>query len=81
MLANMEIICRFHAHPVHQNGVDIFGPTYVGDDFLRVETSLVPCKISKVNLRCAEKTFLSLCQKRFHKIFKKQNDLGTYLLP
>ena len=24
MLANLKIICRFHAHPVHQNSVDIF---------------------------------------------------------
>jgi hypothetical protein len=41
MLANLQIICRFHAHPVHQISVDIFGPRYVGDDFLRVKTSLV----------------------------------------
>ena len=41
MLANLKIICRFHAHPVHQNSVDIFGPRYVGDDFLSVETSLL----------------------------------------
>ena len=41
MLVNLEIICRFHAHPVHQNSVDIFGPRYVGDDFYRVETSLI----------------------------------------
>ena len=33
--AHLKIICRFHAHPVHQNSVDIFGPRYmyVGDDF------------------------------------------------
>jgi hypothetical protein len=36
-----ESICRFHAHPVHQNSVDIFGLSYVGDDFFRVETSLI----------------------------------------
>ena len=41
MLANLKIISRFHAHQVHQNSVDIFGPRYVGDDFFRVETSLV----------------------------------------
>jgi hypothetical protein len=41
MLANLKIICRFHAHPVHQNSVDIFGLSYVGDDFFRVETSLI----------------------------------------
>jgi hypothetical protein len=26
---------------VHQNDVDIFGQRYVGDDFFKVETSLV----------------------------------------
>jgi hypothetical protein len=24
MLANLKIICQFHAHPLHQNSVDIF---------------------------------------------------------
>ena len=24
MLANLKIICQFHAHPVHQNSVEIF---------------------------------------------------------
>jgi hypothetical protein len=41
MLAYLKIICRFHAHQVQQNSVDIFGPRYVGDDFLSVETSLL----------------------------------------
>jgi hypothetical protein len=41
---NLKIICQFHAHPVHQNSVDIFGPRYVGDDFFRFETSLVQSK-------------------------------------
>ena len=41
MLVNLKIICRFHAHPVHQNSVKIFGLRYVGDDFFRVESSLV----------------------------------------
>ena len=41
MLAILKIICRFHAHPVHQNSVDILGPRYVGDEFYRVESSLV----------------------------------------
>ena len=27
--------------PVHQNSVDIFGLSYVGDDFFRVEPSLI----------------------------------------
>jgi hypothetical protein len=38
MLANLKMICRFYAHPVNQNSVDMFGPKYVGDDFRRVET-------------------------------------------
>ena len=58
MLANLKIICRFHAHPVDQNSIDIFGPRYVRDDFFRVEISFVPYEISKVNLRCAEKKIL-----------------------
>ena len=41
MLAILKIIYRFHAHPVHQNSVDIFGLSYVGNDFFRVETSLI----------------------------------------
>ena len=41
MLAILKIIYRFHAHPVHQNSVDIFGLSYVGDDLFRVETSLI----------------------------------------
>jgi hypothetical protein len=32
ILANLKIIRRFHAHPVHQNSVDICGPRYVRDD-------------------------------------------------
>jgi hypothetical protein len=30
-----ENLSHIHAHPVHQNSVDIFGPRYmyVGDDF------------------------------------------------
>ena len=49
ILANLKIICRFHAHPVHQNNVDIFGPRYVGDDFYKVETS--PVQSSSRSLR------------------------------
>ena len=41
MLTNLKIICRLHAHPVHQNSVDILGPGYVVDDFFTVEASLV----------------------------------------
>jgi hypothetical protein len=51
MLVNLKIICRFHAHPVHQNSVDTFGPRYVGDDFLgsklvSFNQTLVPYEIS-----------------------------------
>jgi hypothetical protein len=68
MRANLKIICRFHAQPVHQHSVEMLGPRYVGDDFLRVETSLVQSnsRSSKVNVRCADKKFLSVCQKRFN---------------
>jgi hypothetical protein len=63
MLANLKIIYRFHAHPVHQN---IFGPRYVGDDFFRIETSLVQSNSRSLrdlksyicNFRCAEKKIL-----------------------
>jgi hypothetical protein len=58
MLANLKIIYRFHAHPVHQNGVDIFWPKYVWDDIFRVETTLVPYEISQVNFWCEENKFL-----------------------
>ena len=48
MLVNLKIICRVHAHPVHQNSVDMFGPKYVGHDFFRVESILVPYETSGV---------------------------------
>lgn len=38
---NRTTICRLHAHPVHQDSSDMFVARYVGDNFLRVETSLV----------------------------------------
>jgi hypothetical protein len=43
MLANLKIICQFHAHPVHHNklGARFFGPRYTGDDSFRVESSLI----------------------------------------
>ena len=37
MLANLKIICQFHAHPFHQNSVDIFWA-----EIYRVRLLLVP---------------------------------------
>ena len=38
MLANLKIICQFHAHSVHQNSVEIFwAEIYRGRLFFRVE--------------------------------------------
>ena len=40
MLANLKIICQFHAHPLHQNSVDIFwAEIYRGRLFFRAESS------------------------------------------
>ena len=63
MLANLKIVCRFHAHPVHQKSVEIFGPRYAGTTFLgsklvSFNQTLIPYEISKVNLWCAEKQCL-----------------------
>ena len=59
MLVNLKIISKFHAHPVHQHSVDIFGPRYVGDNFFRVETSLV--QSSSRSLRDLKSLFTPLC--------------------
>ena len=49
MLANLKIICQFHAHPVHQHSVDIFwAKIYRGWLFYRVESSLI-----QSNSRCS----------------------------
>jgi len=58
MLANLKIICRFHAHPVHQNSVDIFGPRFLGSKLVSFNQTLVPDEISKVNFQCSERRFL-----------------------
>ena len=59
-----EIICRFHAHPVHQNSVEIFwaeiyrGRFFLGSNLVSFNRTLVvPYEISKVSFH-AEKTFL-----------------------
>jgi hypothetical protein len=51
---------------MHQNSGDIFRPRYVGDDFFRIETSLVQSNSRSLrdlksyicNFRCAEKKIL-----------------------
>jgi hypothetical protein len=41
MLANLKMICQFHAHPMHQNSVEIFwAEIYRGRLFVRAESSL-----------------------------------------
>jgi len=56
MIANLKIICQFefHAHPVHQNNVDFFGPRYIGDDFFKVESSVIQFLIV-LDSNCTEK--------------------------
>jgi len=57
MLMNLKIIWQFHAHPVHQKVSRFFGPRYIGDDFffgpnlVSFNRTVVPYKISKVNIR------------------------------
>ena len=70
----LKIICQFHAHPVHQNSVEIFWADIYqkrlvsGSNLVSVnQTLVVPYEISKVNFD-AEKKLLSVCQKRFNKI-------------
>ena len=42
MHANLKIICQFHAHPVHQNSVEIFwAEIYPRRLLFRVESSLI----------------------------------------
>jgi len=72
MLANLKIICQFHAHPVHQKSVEIFwAEIYRGRLFFRAESSLIQSNSRSLrNLKssCAEQKFLSVCQKRFNKL-------------
>ena len=55
MLVNLKIICQFHAHPVHQNSVNIFwaeiyrGRLFLGSNLVSFNQTLVPYEISKVN--------------------------------
>ena len=72
MLAHLEIIWQFHAHPVHQKVSRLFGPRYIGDNFFRAESSfiqsscrsfirvIVPYEISKVNFRVETKILVSM---------------------
>ena len=74
MLANLKMICQFHAHPVHQTSVEIIwaeinrGRLFSGSRLVSLNRTLVvPYEISKVNFH-TEKYFLSVCQKRFNRI-------------
>jgi hypothetical protein len=74
MLAHLKIIWQFHAHPVHQKVSRFSGPRYIGDDFLRAESSLiqsscrsfirviVPYEIPKVNFRVETKNIVSMSE-------------------
>ena len=76
MLANLKIICQFHAHPVHQKVWRYIGPRYIGDDFflgpnlVSFNRTVVPYVYTKSQkLTSAYKQiFLSVCQKRFNKL-------------
>jgi len=64
MLANLKIIYQFHAHPVHQNSVEIIwaeiyrGRLFLGSNLVSFNRTLVvPYEISKVNFH-AEFFFL-----------------------
>jgi len=74
MLANLKIICQFHAHPVHQNSVEIFwAEIYRGRLFLG-SIAIVPIEDAVLFelTSTQKKNFLSVCQKRFNKIWKYQ---------
>ena len=50
------------------------GTTFLGSKLVSLNQALVPCEISEVNFRCAEKKILSVCQKRFNKTFECQEE-------
>jgi len=68
MLANLKIICQFHAHPVHQKVSRFFGPRYIGEDFflgpnlVSFNRTVVPYEISKVNFRVETKILVSMSE-------------------
>jgi hypothetical protein len=62
MLANLKIICQFHADPVHQNSVVIFWAEiyrvrlFLGSNLVSFNrTFVVPYEISKVNFHAEKK--------------------------
>ena len=68
MLANLKIIWQFHAHPMHQKMPRLFGPRYIGDDFIlgpnlvSFNRTVVPYEISKVNFRVDTKILDSMSE-------------------
>jgi hypothetical protein len=68
MLANLNIIWQFHAHPVHQKVSRFFGPRYIGDDFflepnlVSFNRTVVPYEISKVNFRVETQILVSMSE-------------------
>jgi hypothetical protein len=69
MLANLYIFCQFHAHPVHQNSVQISwaeiyqGRLFLGSNLVSFNRTLVvPCEISKVNFHAEKKILVSMSE-------------------
>ena len=68
MLANLKIIWRFHAHPVHQKVSRLFGPRYIADNFFfgpnlfSFNRTVVPYEISKVNFRLETTILVSMSE-------------------
>jgi hypothetical protein len=69
MLANLKIICQFHADPVHQNSIEIFwaeiywGRLFLGSNLVSFNRTLVvPYEISKINFHV--KKISGQCVKR-----------------
>ena len=68
MLVNLKIIWQFHAHPVHQKVSRFFGPRYIEDDFflgpnlVSFNRAVVPCEISKFNIRVETKIIVSMSE-------------------
>jgi hypothetical protein len=68
MLTNLKLVWQFHAHPVHQKASRLFGPRYIGDDFLlgpnlvSFNRTVVPYEISKVNFHVETKILVSMSE-------------------
>ena len=93
MLAHLEIIWQFHAHPVHQKVSRFFEPRYIGDDFffgpnlVSFNRAVVPLfelsfLTKSQKLTSAQKQrFLSVCQKRFNKLKNNMRQVQPETLP